>query len=68
MRTGDDKGAIVSMLVRPARFVFGLGPRNDWQTVLYRPGGDNRTQSDAQIRGSPEIATALWDVVIGSNG
>jgi hypothetical protein len=42
-RTGDDEGADVSMLVRPARSVFGPGPRNDWQAVLYRPGSD-RTQ------------------------
>jgi hypothetical protein len=45
IRTGDDEGAIVSMSVRPARFVFGPGPRNDWQAELYRPGGDNGTQA-----------------------
>jgi hypothetical protein len=44
-RTGNDEGADVSTLVRPARFVFGPGPRNDWQAVLYRPGGD-RTQAN----------------------
>jgi hypothetical protein len=32
------------MSVRPARFVFGPGPRNGWQAELYRPGGDNQTQ------------------------
>lgn len=45
IRTGDDEGAIVSILVRPARFVFGPMPRNDWQAKLHRLGGDNWTQA-----------------------
>lgn len=45
IRTGGDEGAIVSMLVRPARFVFGPMPCNDWQAELYRPGGDDWTQA-----------------------
>jgi hypothetical protein len=30
MRTGDDYEAIISMLVRPARFVVGRALSNDW--------------------------------------
>lgn len=43
MRTGDDNDAIFSMSARPARFVFGPVPWNDWQTELNRPGADSRT-------------------------
>jgi hypothetical protein len=50
------------MLVRTARFAFGPGPHNDWQVVLYRPGGDRALVK--RSTGTPEIATALCDVII----
>jgi hypothetical protein len=49
------------MSVRQECFVFDPGPRNDWRAVLYRPGRD-------RTHGSPEMETALCDVVIGLNG
>lgn len=45
MRAGDDHEANISMLVRPARFVFGPAPSNDWQAELNRLGGGRRTQA-----------------------
>jgi hypothetical protein len=43
MRTADDE-AIFFVSARPARFVVGLVPWNDWHTEPNRPGGDSRTQ------------------------
>lgn len=67
LRTGDDEAAFFSVLVRLARFVFCLGPWNDWQAELNQPSGDNsgrRQYADVQFsRNSNIVAVWLLDQV-----
>jgi hypothetical protein len=53
------------MSVRPTRFVFGPGPRNDWQAGSIDLAVTTGRRRCADMR-SPEIATAICSVSIGS--
>ncbi|KAG0153424.1 hypothetical protein PDIDSM_5277 [Penicillium digitatum] len=72
-RTGDDEGSFVSVLVRPASFVFCPEPWNDWQAELNRNAliadepSDWPTLVIHELIDSPEPGTEANPIVIGDN-
>ncbi|KAJ6139149.1 hypothetical protein N7471_005635 [Penicillium samsonianum] len=66
MRTADDDGATVAVLVPSWEFRLGrgtTGKQSSIDPVVRTLAADNAHTCD-----SPEIATALWGMVIASSG